>query len=433
MLFLSLEILAILLLIVFNGLLAMAEMAIVSSRKARLRDLANSGNSGAKAALHLAESPDFLASIQAGITLVGVLAGAFSGATIAELVAQEVVRLFPAAKSYSNAIGLAIVVIPVTFLSIIIGELVPKRLALTSPERTAARVARPIQLLSLLLRPAVIVLNHVSSVILRLTGAREGKEPPVTEEEFKLIIEESTEAGVFGKAEETAIKRVLGFWDLRAADLMTPRVKVAAIDLTESEEEILETIASEVHTYFPVHEGNTDNPLGVLSTKLMAEQAARRQVPLDLKACIVTPLLVPETMTSARLLQRFRESGKHIALVIDEYGGMSGLLTPTDLLQAILGDLSEEEGHPPKVQRQDGSWLIDGMLQLRQLADDLGSPLAIDDEDGVTTVGGYIMRCLGRIPREGDVVIENGIRLEVVDMDGNRVDKVILVVTKEGA
>jgi putative hemolysin len=417
----------VLVLILANGLFAMSEMAIVSARKARLQQAANEGDRRAQAALDLASAPSrFLSTVQAGVTLIGVLAGAFGGATIAGQLAGALAGL-PVIGGYADAVALGIVVITITFLSIVIGELVPKQLALRNPERIAAAVARPVSLLSAIGRPAVAVLTASTDAIVRLIGVHPSNEPPVTEEEIKVLIDEGTRAGVFAEAEQDLVERVLRLGDMRVASLMVPRLSISWLDVSDSPEVIRQKVDTSPHSRFPVCQGGLDQVVGVVEVKSILASSLAGQA-IDLRALAKPPLLVPEQTHVLPILEMFRETGLHIALAVDEYGGIQGMLTLYDVLEAIVGDLpsDDERDEHAAVRRDDGSWLLDGMLSVDEVKEIL-SIKEMPGEGDYDTLGGFVMMQLGRIPSPADHFDSNGIRFEVVDMDGNRVDKVLAV------
>jgi putative hemolysin len=422
------EMLVVVLLILINGLFAMSEIAVVSARKTRLRQLAEEGNARARAALDLANNPNqFLATIQVGITLVGILAGAFGGTTIAHefsLVLNDISWLAP----YSHLLSLTLVVLIITYLSLIVGELGPKRLALNNPERLAMAIAAPMQGLSRVAYPAVHLLGFSTEFLLRAVGMRPSTEPPVTEEEIRALIEQGTQAGMFEEAEQEMVERVFRLGDRRVSAVMTPRTEIVWLDREASAQEIRQTITESAHSRFLVVDGSLDNVLGAVHAKdLLAHILGEQEV--DLTASLQQPLYVPESMRALTVLELFKQTGTHIALVIDEYGGIQGLVTPNDILEAIVGDLPEagEQVEPLAVQREDGSWFLDGMLPVDEFKDlfDLGE-LPAEDQGIYQTLAGFVIMQLGRIPAVTDHFEWEGLKIEVVDMDGNRVDKVLV-------
>lgn len=423
----SLEILLILLLLVLNGVLAMSEIALVSAKKVRLRQRAEAGDRGARAALKLAESPGrFLSTVQIGITLVGILAGAFGGATLAEHIGAWLAR-FPALAGYSEAIGVGIVVVALTYASLIIGELVPKQLALHDPEKTAARLARPLGLLSKVSAPAVFLLEMSSRLALRLLGSRPSEEPPITEEELRHLLDVGRRAGVFDPAEQEIVERVLRLGDMRVGQLVTHRSQMAALDVDDPPGESWARIAASGHSHFPVYQGGPDRVLGLVSVRDLWAKTIAGEAP-DLRAVLREPLYLPESLPALKALERFRSEAHHMALVLDEYGGVEGIVTLNDVLQALVGELPTPEEHDPMVvARKDGSWLLDGMLPIPDLEGLLRlSPAEAEELEEYQTLGGLFMGRIGRVPGVGDTFEWRTWRFEVVDMDGLRVDKVLL-------
>jgi len=422
------QVIIILLLIVVNGLFAMSEMAIVSARKARLRQRADEGDHKAQAALELAETPNrFLSTIQIGITLIGILAGAFGGATLAKDLGAYLGRV-PALKPYGEAISLAIVVLVTTYLSLVIGELVPKRLALNNPERIAAVVAAPMRALSVVAYPAVRLLSLSTELVLRILGTRPSTEPPVTEEEIKVLLEQGTEAGVFQEVEQDMVESVLLLDERRVASLMTPRPEIAWLDIDDPPEEIRRKLIASPYSRFPVCQGSLDNVLGEIEARDLLARSLCGE-PFDLRAMLRKPLYVPETMPALKVLEAFKKSGTQIALVVDEYGSIQGLVTLKDILEAIVGDIpsAEELAEPQAIQREDGSWLLDGMLPIEEFKELLGIDELPGEGQGLyQTVAGFVIAQLGRIPVAADHFEWGGLRFEVMDMDGNRVDKVLV-------
>lgn len=424
------ELLFILALLVANGVFAMSETAVISSRKARLKQRADAGDPSARSALALAEAPDrFLSTVQIGITLVGILAGAFGGARLAALLASRL-ALVPALAPYSEALALGAVVIFITYLSLVVGELVPKRLALNAPERIAATVARPMGLLSRLTAPAVWLLSVSTAGVLWLLRAKPPEEPPVTEDEIKVLVEQGTEAGVFDEREEDLVKSVFRLGDRRASALMTPRADMTWLDAAAPPEETARRIAESRHARYPVCDTTPDNVLGVVQAKdLLARTLAGEE--LDLRRALLQPLYVPDTKPALHVLEDFKRAHLQIALVIDEYGTVRGLLTEADVLEAIVGDLPAEIGGADDyaVRREDGSWLLDGALPVDSFRDLLPGIGRLPGEESrrYETIAGFVLLTLGRVPRAGDSFDYGGARFEVVDMDGKRIDKVLVV------
>jgi magnesium and cobalt exporter, CNNM family len=421
------EIIFIIVLLIANGLFSMSEMAVVSSRKPRLQKRASDGDKGAQAALELAGNPGpFLSTVQIGITLVGILAGAFGGATIAEKLAPTL-KSFPAIETYADKISFGLVVLVITYLSLVIGELIPKRLALHSPEKIASKVAAPMKKLSALASPMVKLLEGSTNGLLRLFGLRESSEPPVTEDEIKVLIEQGIRAGVFEEAERDLIERTFHLGDRTVSELMVPRPDVVFLDLDDPPEVIKAIISSNRLSRYPVIHGATDNVVGIVRAKdLLAREYSNQ--PFDLKAAMVPALFFPDTMPAFKAIEMFKSSRRHMAMVIDEHGGVEGLVTVNDILDALVGDIPsmDEQGEQAVVRREDGSFLLDGALPVDQLKQTLQLRRLPGEEDGgFQTLGGFLMMRLGRVPAVADHVDVGGWRLEVVDMDRQRVDKVL--------
>lgn len=425
----TVESLVILLLVITNGIFAMAEIAVVSARKTRLQQWSKEGDPRARTALQLANEPNrFLSTVQIGITLVGVLAGAFGGATIAEKLDVWLGQM-PLLAAYSKAIGVGVVVLGITYLSLVIGELVPKRLALSHPEGIAAAVARPMQALSVLTSPLVRLLSLSTDTVLWVLRIQPSQESPVTEEEISLLLDKGIQAGVFEEEEQEMVKGVFSLGDRRVSTLMTPRSEITWLDIQDSAEEIQHKLREDAHSRFPVGEGALDNVLGVVWTKDLLSRSLAGQ-PMDLRAALRQPVFVPENARALNLLESFKHSGTHIALVVNEYGGIEGLATVNDVLEAIVGDIPSvfEPTEPQAIQRKDGSWLMDGMLPIHEFKELLGIR-QLPDEDKVSyeTVSGFVMAHLGSIPSAGDRFNWVGLQFEVMDMDGHRVDKVLVM------
>ncbi len=421
----GMEILIILLLILLNAAFALAEISVVSSRKARLQQRVNEGKRGARTALQLAENPNlFISTTQIGMTLIGVLAGAFGGATIADALAAEL-QLIPWLAPYADKLALGIVVVLITVFTLLLGELVPKRLALHDPERIASIMAGPMLFISRLFSPIVRLMSGTTDVILRMLGVQPNENPPVTEEELHVLLDQGTQAGVFEESEQDMVQGIFSLSDRRINSLMTPRTEIVWLDVSDTLETIRATIADSPYSRFPVCHDELDNVLGVIKARdlLLSHLSGER---LNLKAHLGPVIYIPETALASQALEMFKQAKPELMLVIDEFGGVQGLLTITDILEEIVGEI--ETGEPQATQRQDGSWLLDGMLSVEDFKE-IFNLRYLPDEEEYETLGGFMMMHLGRIPQAADRFEWNGLSFEIVDMDGKRVDKV-LVTTK---
>jgi len=425
------ETLLILALIALNGVFAMSEIAVVSSRRTRLQLRADKGSAGARRALKLLDEPTrFLSTVQVGITLVGVLAGAYGGARLAGELRVHLEQIEPIA-AYSSELSLAIVVIGITYLSLVIGELVPKQIALNHPERIAAAIAAPMDRLSVLAAPIVKVLSVSTELVLRLFRIRKSQEPPVTEEEVAALIDVGTEAGIFEEEEHDLVERVFLLGDQRISSLMTPRHRIAWLDIRDPPEVHRRELIRRRYSHYLVCDGDLDHVVGMVHVMdLLADLLAGR--PIELRRVMRRPLFVPESLHALRLLELFRESKVHLAVVIDEYGEVEGLVTLHDVVEEITGELVAN-AEPRIIRREDGSWLVDASIPVDEFWEHLG----LDERRRVVrseynTLGGLVVSELGRIPRSGDTFEARDLKFEVVDMDGRRVDKV-LVTPRPGA
>jgi putative hemolysin len=424
------EILVILLLIVINGLFALSEIAIVSARKVRLEQLSAQGDKQARVALELANDPNqILSTVQIGISLIGIVAGAYAGANITEHLAGLLEQV-PILATQSQAIAFTVVVLSITYFSLVIGELVPKRLGLGNPEKIARLVAMPLRWLSTIASPVVRLLSFSTDLVLRLLGAGgTSNDPLITEEEIKILIQQGTDAGTFEEAEQDMLEQVLRLSDRRVSTLMTTRPEIIWLDLEDSSEANRQKVISSNYARFPVCQGGLDEVLGIVQVNtLLADCFADRS--FDLTSSLQQPLFVPESTRGLKVLELFQQSGNHIALVVDEYGVIQGLVTITDILEAIIGELPVigQPDAPQIIQRDDGSWLVDGILLIEDFKESFEiEELPGEKEGNFHTVGGFIITHLGRIPSAADSFEWEGYRFEVVDMDGNRVDKVLVI------
>lgn len=426
----SFEIFLIVLLLLANGLFAMAEIALVASRKARLKTLAENKVRGARTALELSSHPEnFLSTVQVGITLVGVLAGAVGGARLSASLARgmEALSVPPAVAEW---LAIPVVVGAITYFSVIVGELFPKRLALSNPERIAAALALPMTALSKAAAPIVGFLNWSSDILMAIFGIRKTSDSQVSEEEVRVMIDEGLSAGVFKKAEKEMVEGVFDLDEQIAGDLMTPRARMVWLCLDDPDEENWRKIAGSGHSHFPVYQGTRDNVVGLVSVKsLWANLSLAGRA--ELRPLVTPPLYVPASMPAGKLIDTFKRSGNHIALVVDEFGGVQGLVTLYDLLAAIVGNLPERgaRNEPKAVRRQDGSWLVDGMLDIDEMkrTTGIGEELPGEADNLYATLGGFALLCLGHIPKEGDKFSWGDFDFEILDMDRQRIDKVLVV------
>ncbi|MFA7617560.1 MAG: hemolysin family protein [Thiohalomonadaceae bacterium] len=420
------ELLIVAVLILLNGFFAMAELAVISSRRARLQAMADEGSRGARAALGLLDnSGRFLSSVQIGITLVGILAGAYGGASLAEPLGAKLAAI-PWLAAHAEAVAFALVVAVITYASLVIGELVPKQVALTHAERIAAWVALPMRLVATVASPLVHVLDASTRVVMRPFGRTE-RRPTITEDEIKMLIAEATEAGVVEHAERQMIASVMRLGEMSVQAIMTPRPDIVWLDLEDDLATTLTRIRESGHAHFPAARGDLDDLVGTVAAKdvlsaRLADPAA------ELASVVRDPLIVPESADVLQLVELLKRSPIHLAIVIDEYGTIQGLVTATDVLEAIVGTLAEEgeTAEEDVVHREDGSWLMDGGLASEHMKDILGLK-SLPDEGDFHTVAGFLLSLMAHVPTAGEYVEWAGFRFEVVDMDGNRIDKVLVM------
>jgi putative hemolysin len=421
------DIILLLALIALNGLFAMSEMAVVSSRRVRLVQMADGGRAGATRALTLSSEPTrFLSTVQVGITSIGILSGALGEATVASRL-QSFFESVPPLAPYANGLSIALLVVGLTYVSLIVGELVPKRVALTRPEVIAAVVARPMQWLAVITRPIVYVLSASTDGILRLLRIRASGEPAVTMEEIKVLMEQGTEEGVFEPSEQELVTNVLNLDDRSVGAILTPRADVVFLDLEDPIDENRGKLRAHPHSVLPVCRGGLDRVSGfVRSTRVLEQLLSGHD--LDMTAVMEAPLFVPRTMSLMGLLEHFKRTHLPVALVVDEFGGVDGLVSLSDVVSAIVGAMPGELADEPAiVHREDGSWLLDGALEIDVVRRAIDAPQLGDDTDPEQyhTLGGLAMAALGRVPRTGDTFTRSGVRFEIVDMDGNRVDRIL--------
>jgi putative hemolysin len=418
------EVGVILVLVVANGLFSMSELAIVSARKARLRQAAEDGDGRAAMALELAEDPNrFLSTVQVGITVVGTLAGVFGGATIAARLAGWIAT-FQGMAPYAEAVGLTVIVAIISYLTLVLGELVPKRLAMNNPEAIASTAAGPLRALSVATVPLVKLLGWSTEVVLRLLRSRPAEGPAVTEEEIHHMVREGAEAGAIESVEGDMVRRLLRLDDMAARVLMTQRGDVVWVDADGPPEEARRRVVESAHSILPACEGSLDNVMGVVQAKDLLSPAIGGG-PLDVRALMKPAHFIFEGVSGLRVLEQFKSAATSMVIVVDEYGSVVGVLTHNDILQAIVGDIPDEHIPDPRaVRRDDGSWLLDGTLAIAEVADLPGLPRLPEGDYG--TLAGFILAKAGRIPRVGDRIEWEGRSFEVVDMDENRIDRVLV-------
>lgn len=417
------EVVVIAVLVLVNALLAMSEMAVVSSRRSRLQNLVKRRHRGARMAIRLLDEPtNFLSTVQVGITLIGVLAGAFSGATLAEHV-RAWLNGWPVIAPYAEPAAIALVVVAVTYVSLVAGELVPKRIALRDPEGIASALAPLMRRLAQLAGPAVWLLRHSTDGILGLFGWSGARRLTVTEDEVRSLVAEGTRAGVFMPKEREMIEGVLRLADRTARSIMTPRTEVAWLDVRATPADIVAQLDARRRSRFPVCRDTIDNPLGVVHMKDLARIALTGQ-DVSLADVLVQPLVVLDVTPVLKLLEGFRREGVHMAIVVDEYGATQGIVTLADIIEAVAGTLPEigSEFEQSLVRRPDGSWLVDGSVAIEEFEDRVGL-LRLRGSRTFDTVAGYALHRLGRLPVVGDSFVDRNGRYEIVDMDGRRIDK----------
>jgi len=424
---LTLHLSIILLLIIVNGFFAMAEIALVASRKARLQPLAEAGNLGAQAALELKADPSrLLSTVQIGVTVIAILSGTFGEATLGETLQRQLEAHQGLVARYAHILSMAVVVIGISYFSLILGELVPKRIALVHPERIGAALARIMRAMAQAGAPVEWLLSASTNLVLRLIPLRSQGTAPVTDQEISFMLREGVATGHIPEAETAIVEMALRLGDRSASAVMTPRTRIESLDLDDPEEENRRKIRDSAHSRFPVVQGGSQQVIGIVQAKdlLIAALSGR---PFDLRAATRPPLYLPNTVTALRVLEAFKTSGEPMALVVDEYGDLEGLVTQSDILEALVGDIpGSAEADQRVVRREDGTCLIDGMVGLDELKQVLGiSHLPGEDAD-FHTLGGYVMARLNRVPMVADRVTAAGYRFEVVKMDGRRVDRVLV-------
>ncbi len=421
----------VLILIVANGIFAMTEIAIVTSRKARLERIAEDGDKRATYALKLAEEPNqLLSTIQIGITLIGVVTGAFGGAAIASKLAPVIGKIDVLAE-FSSQISMFIVIAITTYLSLIIGELVPKRIGMNNPEKVALSIAKPMYYFSKVGKPLIWVLSKSTEFVLKIFGIKQNKEPDVTEEEITQLIEQGVFSGVVEEIEHEMVEQIFFMGDQRVGDILTPRTYLEWIDLEDSLEENLKIMSTSNHSSFPVGEGSLDNLKGIIHTKNVFTQLIKRE-DFNLENCVEKALVLPEAMMAFQALEKIKDSGMHQAVVIDEYGGIEGMVTLHDFIENIVGAMPGlNDVDPQIIQRDENSWLADGLISLETFKRYFDIDELEELRSESHTLGGYITTYLGDIPKVSDTIQVEDLVLEVVDMDHVRVDKVMITRIEE--
>jgi putative hemolysin len=421
-------------LILLNGLFAMSEMALTASRKARLQVMVETGESGAQAAMDLHDNPTkFLSTVQIGITSIGVLNGIVGEAAFAEPFSHWLARGFDIPAHAASITATGLVVMCITFVTIIFGELVPKRLGQMYPESVARLVAPPMELLSLVARPFVKLLSWCTEATLRLLGIRGGPSRSVTEEEIAASLEEGLDAGIIEAQEHQMVRNVFRLDDREVGSMMIPRTDIVWLDANAGADQIREAMSAQEHSRYPVCRGGLNDVLGIISAQSLLQQQLQG-LPLSLTEHLQPPVFVPETLSGMELLDQFRATSAQLVFVVDEYGEVQGVITVRDVLEAITGEFSTPaDGDAWAVQRDDGSWLFDGLIPVPELKDRLDlKDLPDEDRGRYNTLAGMVMLLLGRLPQTTDSVEWEGWRFEVVDLDGKRVDKVLATALETG-
>lgn len=435
------EVLIILVLVFFNAVCSMTEIAVVGSRKTKLREMAKQGNKKAEYALEIAENPESLFStIQIGITAIGILTGMYSGASLAGPLAEEI-ALIPGLAAYAQSIAMTIVMFIVTYVTLILGELTPKWLAIAEPEKSSCAIAKPMLMFAAVCRPLVLFSTWSTKIVIRLMGVDMNKEQPVSEEEIRVLLRQGARMGTFDKSEPILVDRIFQLDDLTAADCMTARTQLEWIDITDSEAEIWKTLESSTHFCMPVGRGSLDEYLGIVDVgKVLLAHHRNTTQPISevIRSVMRQTVFIPESLTLVKVIQNFRDKGVHEAIVIDEYGVLTGQITRHDVLEEIVGDMPEGmaqmiEEQNRFVRRPDGSFLVEGLCSI----DDFREYFHIEEEmpgeaeDYYKTLGGFLIYLLGYIPRETETVEYGRFRFEIVDCDNHRIDKVLVTERQE--
>lgn len=430
---LALELGILLILILANGVFSLAEIAVVAVRSARLEAAVERGDKKARAVLRLKESPDrFLSTVQVGITLVGIIAGAYGGAAFRTRLAAWLSGV--GFGAYADEAAFVVVVGAITYLSVVVGELVPKRIALAHAEGAAKILAQPMRLMARMAAPLIWLLTRSSGLLLAALRVNPAAEEQVTEDEIRRMLEQGADVGVLEPGEHVIVERVLAFTDRRAATMMTPRTQIVWVDANAPLEDSLQVMSRSPHSYFLACDGAVDRPLGTVSAKELWRRQIRTDEPLDLRSTLAPVPHIPEAMPALKLLEELKRSGQHLAVVLDEHGGVSGLITLHDLMEALVGELPNEDSGDEEaaVERADGSWLLDGGLAVADMVRILNIDAPAEAGGSANTVAGLVLACLGRFPKTGERLEWSGLRFEVLDMDGHRIDRVLAKRIGEG-
>lgn len=433
----GIEILIVVILIILNGLFSMTELAIINARKGLLEEKAEAGNRGARMAIKLAEDPnEMFSTIQIGITLISIVTGLYSGAIFSDPMATYIKEHILWLADYADTVSPIFIVSLTTYLSLVIGELVPKRLAYNSPESIAIMMAIPMKYFATITKPFVALLSMSTTVLLKVLGVKHKEEAPVTESEINKMLVQGVELGAYEEEEPVLVENIFRLADLDASDIMTPRTQLTWIDINASDEEILETIMECNEHRIPVGDDSLDELKGLVSSvDVLAQQMKERHRPMKdiLAYCMRKPVLVPESLSLMKVLSTFREEGTHEAIVLDEYGGMSGMITFHDIMEEIVGLMpsGEEEKKEEEnriVQREDGTYLVDGLISIEELKEyfEVDELLPGEEDDLYKTLGGFVTYLIGRIPKEANRCHYGPLQFEVMDMDNTRVDKVMV-------
>ena len=433
----GIEILIVVILIILNGLFSMTELAIINARKGLLEEKAEAGNRGARMAIKLAEDPnEMFSTIQIGITLISIVTGLYSGATFSDPMATYIKEHILWLADYADTVSPIFIVSLTTYLSLVIGELVPKRLAYNSPESIAIMMAIPMKYFATITKPFVALLSMSTTMLLKILGVKHKEEAPVTESEINKMLVQGVELGAYEEEEPVLVENIFRLADLDASDIMTPRTQLTWIDINASDEDILETIMECNEHRIPVGDDSLDELKGLVSSvDVLAQQMKESHRPMKdiLAYCMRKPVLVPESLSLMKVLSTFREEGTHEAIVLDEYGGMSGMITFHDIMEEIVGLMpsGEEEKKEEEnriVQRDDGSYLVDGLISIEELKEyfEVDELLPGEEDDLYKTLGGFVTYLIGRIPKEANRCHYGPLQFEVMDMDNTRVDKVMV-------